>query len=90
MNVSDERLLRIDEVIEPLRVKPGSKVHLPGDFDPAFKTAGLRRNAASSCSTRESPCSRSIRIGLPHRAAKAYSSCCKHSTPPARTGRSAM
>jgi len=43
MNVSDERLLRIDEVIEPLRVKPGSKVHLPGDFDPAFKTAGLKK-----------------------------------------------
>ncbi|MFF7470110.1 PPK2 family polyphosphate kinase [Streptomyces sp. NPDC008092] len=33
---------RIAEFIEPLRVKPGSKVRLPEDFDPGFR-AGIRK-----------------------------------------------
>jgi PPK2 family polyphosphate:nucleotide phosphotransferase len=36
----DERFARIHELIEPLRVKPGSKVRLPKDFDPGY-TADL-------------------------------------------------
>ena len=43
MTISDERLQRIDDVIAPLRVQPGEKVHLPHDFDPAYKTAGLKK-----------------------------------------------
>jgi PPK2 family polyphosphate:nucleotide phosphotransferase len=37
----DERRKRLEEFIAPFRVEPGSKVALPGDFDPAFK-AGIR------------------------------------------------
>ena len=35
--MEDLRAKRIAEFIEPFRVKPGSKVVLAGDFDPAFK-----------------------------------------------------
>jgi PPK2 family polyphosphate:nucleotide phosphotransferase len=38
--MADVRAERIAELIEPLRVRPGSKVHLPKHFDPAWK-AGL-------------------------------------------------
>ncbi|MFL6160794.1 MAG: PPK2 family polyphosphate kinase [Jatrophihabitantaceae bacterium] len=41
--MSDSRLKRIDEVTESLRVKPGAKVHLPEDFDSAYKLDGLKR-----------------------------------------------
>ncbi|MFD6225324.1 polyphosphate kinase 2 family protein [Streptomyces sp. NPDC060232] len=40
--MSDERAERIADFIEPLRVKPGSRVHLGRDFDPRFK-AGLKK-----------------------------------------------
>ena len=39
----DIRVARIAELIKPLRVKPGSRVHLPGDFDPAYKLDGLKK-----------------------------------------------
>jgi PPK2 family polyphosphate:nucleotide phosphotransferase len=39
----DEQAARITELIKPLRVKPGSRVHLPGDFDPAYKLDGLKK-----------------------------------------------
>ena len=39
----DEHAARITELIKPLRVKPGSRVHLPGDFDPAYKLDGLKK-----------------------------------------------
>ena len=35
--MADRRQRRVAEFIEPLRVKPGSKVILAKDFDPAFK-----------------------------------------------------
>ncbi len=38
----DRRKRRAAELIEPLRVKPGSKVTLGEDFDPSFK-AGVRK-----------------------------------------------
>src|SRR5262245_24137705 len=37
-----ERRARLEEFIVPFRVKPGSKVVLSKDFDPAFK-AGVRK-----------------------------------------------
>ena len=43
MTISDERLRRIDEVIAPLRVEPGAKVHLHRDFDPRYKVPGLKK-----------------------------------------------
>jgi PPK2 family polyphosphate:nucleotide phosphotransferase len=46
MTISDKRLRRIDQVTRPLRVKPGSKVQLPRDFDPAYKTPGLDKKRA--------------------------------------------
>jgi PPK2 family polyphosphate:nucleotide phosphotransferase len=38
----DERGKRIAKAIEPLRVRPGTKVRLPDDFDPRFK-AGVNK-----------------------------------------------
>ena len=38
----DKRQKRIADFIEPFRVKPGSKVRLARDFDPAFK-AGIKK-----------------------------------------------
>jgi hypothetical protein len=35
--MADKRAKRIAEFIKPLRVKPGSKVHLGKDFDPGYK-----------------------------------------------------
>jgi len=35
--MADKRQRRVAEFIEPFRVKPGSKVTLAKDFDPAFK-----------------------------------------------------
>jgi PPK2 family polyphosphate:nucleotide phosphotransferase len=39
--MTDKRAKRIGEFIKPLRVKPGSKVNLAKDYDPAYK-AGVR------------------------------------------------
>ena len=51
------------EFIEPFRVKPGSKVRLKKDFDPA-SSAGVRtkKDGSSSCSSVRS-CSPTIRRG---------------------------
>lgn len=40
--MADKRAERIAEFIKPLRVKPGSKVHLGKDFDPGY-TAGWKK-----------------------------------------------
>ncbi|MEV7870786.1 polyphosphate kinase 2 family protein [Streptomyces sp. NPDC088124] len=40
--MSDERAERVADFIKPLRVKPGSKVHLDRDFDPRYK-AGMKK-----------------------------------------------
>jgi PPK2 family polyphosphate:nucleotide phosphotransferase len=40
--VAEDPRKRIPGFIEPFRVEPGSKVRLPGDFDPAFK-AGVKK-----------------------------------------------
>ncbi len=37
----DERRQRIQSLIEPMVVKPGSKVRLPGDFDPGYSAPGM-------------------------------------------------
>ncbi len=41
--MADEAAKRIAEFIEPLRVKPGSKVTLARDFDPAFKAGFVKK-----------------------------------------------
>ena len=41
--MTDKRARRIAEFIEPLRVKPGSKVTLAKDFDPAYKADFLNK-----------------------------------------------
>ncbi|UXY28805.1 polyphosphate kinase 2 family protein [Streptomyces sp. HUAS TT20] len=41
--MADERAERIADFIEPLRVPPGTEVHLAEDFDPGYKTAGARK-----------------------------------------------
>ena len=41
--MADKRAERIAELIKPLRVKPGSKVNLGKDFDPAYKAGVLKK-----------------------------------------------
>src|SRR5262249_32847961 len=41
--MADERARRIAKLIEPLRVKPGSKVNLAKDFDPRYKAGVLKK-----------------------------------------------
>ncbi len=42
----DQRFARIHELIEPLTVKPGSKVRLPKDFDPRY-TGSVKKEQAT-------------------------------------------
>jgi PPK2 family polyphosphate:nucleotide phosphotransferase len=46
--VSRKRIERVAELIEPLRVKPGSTVHLPKDFDPRYKVDGLTKKRGTA------------------------------------------
>jgi PPK2 family polyphosphate:nucleotide phosphotransferase len=41
--MADTRAKRIAELIEPMRVKPGSKVTLAKDFDPSYKAEFLKK-----------------------------------------------
>lgn len=41
--MADVRAQRIAELIAPLRVRPGDKVHLAKDFDPGYKAGFLRK-----------------------------------------------
>jgi PPK2 family polyphosphate:nucleotide phosphotransferase len=43
VGMTGKQARRIAEFIEPLRVRPGRKVNLAKDFDPAFRPLGLRR-----------------------------------------------
>ncbi|HEU4425400.1 MAG TPA: polyphosphate kinase 2 family protein [Pilimelia sp.] len=43
----DERVKRIAEFIDPLRVAPGAKVNLAKDFDPGFRHGNLRKRDAT-------------------------------------------
>lgn len=42
--MADERRRRLEELVAPFRVTPGSTVTLGEDFDPAFK-AGMKKQA---------------------------------------------
>jgi PPK2 family polyphosphate:nucleotide phosphotransferase len=41
--MSDDRAAHITELLEPLRVKPGSKVDLARDYDPGYRAGGLKK-----------------------------------------------
>jgi hypothetical protein len=41
--MTDKQAERIAELIKPLRVKPGSKVHLAKDFDPGYKAGYVKK-----------------------------------------------
>lgn len=43
-DMADARAKRIAQLIEPLRVKPGSKVTLARDFDPGYKASFLKKS----------------------------------------------
>ncbi len=45
--MADERHSRLAEFIEPFRVRPGSKVRLDRDFDPAFRAGVKKRDATA-------------------------------------------
>ena len=68
----DIRHKQIAEFIAPFRVKPGKRVVLARDFDPAF-TAGVRKGGPRSCSERASRSSRSSRRSSPRRTPTACS-----------------
>ena len=42
--MAGERAKRIAELIKPLRVKPGAKVNLAGDFDPGYKAGFVKKD----------------------------------------------
>ena len=44
--MAEELRARIQEMIAPMRVKPGRKVRLPKDFDPGYSAPGLTKEAA--------------------------------------------
>jgi PPK2 family polyphosphate:nucleotide phosphotransferase len=44
--MAEEWVARLDKLIEPLQVKPGSKVNLAKDFDPGYKADFLRKKDA--------------------------------------------
>lgn len=44
--MADKRAGRIAELIEPLQVKPGSKVNLAKDFDPGYKAGYVKKKDA--------------------------------------------
>src|SRR5689334_12843771 len=46
--MADQRAKRIAELIEPLRVKPGSKVNLARDFDPGYKAGYVKKKDGAS------------------------------------------
>jgi PPK2 family polyphosphate:nucleotide phosphotransferase len=52
-HVPDDVARRIEQFIEPLRVSPGSRVHLAKDFDPAFE-AGIKTKADGKALLNES------------------------------------
>jgi polyphosphate kinase 2 (PPK2 family) len=41
--VADDRAARIADAIKPLRVKPGSSIHLARDFDPRYKAGFVKK-----------------------------------------------
>jgi PPK2 family polyphosphate:nucleotide phosphotransferase len=43
----DERIAELAQLIEPLRVEPGSKVKLAADYDPGFKAGRLNKQDAA-------------------------------------------
>jgi PPK2 family polyphosphate:nucleotide phosphotransferase len=45
--MTDKRAKRIAELIAPLRIKPGSKVNLARDFDPAYKPDIVKKKDAA-------------------------------------------
>ena len=44
--MNDDRAKRIRRLIAPFRVPPGTKVHLPKDFDPGFTADFVRKEDA--------------------------------------------
>jgi PPK2 family polyphosphate:nucleotide phosphotransferase len=45
--MSDERVAQLAQLIDPLRVEPGSKVNVAHDFDPGFKAGRLKKQDAA-------------------------------------------
>ena len=66
--MADDRAKLLAKFIEPLRVKPGSKVKLAKDFDPGYKASFLKKKeGATILQGRCRTCWRSTRRGWPRR-----------------------
>jgi hypothetical protein len=46
--MADDRAKLLAKFIEPLRVKPGSKVKLAKDFDPGYKASFLKKKEGAT------------------------------------------
>lgn len=46
--MADDRRLRIQQFIEPMRVAPGSRVRLPDDFDPGYSAPELEKDDSAA------------------------------------------
>jgi hypothetical protein len=79
---------RIARFIEPFRVDPGSSVKLAKDFDPAFK-AGVKKKDGVELLKSGIELLSEYQARLAARTRTASLWCSRHSTPQARTGRSA-
>jgi hypothetical protein len=87
--LSEHASTRIARFIEPFRVRPGSKVNLAKDFDPAFE-AGIKKKEDGVALLQEGSSSlRPARRGSRLRTRTASWLCFKRSMPRERTGRSA-
>ena len=87
--MSNKRQQRAAEFIEPFRVKPGSKVNLAEDFDPRFKAGVKKKKEGVALLKKGSSCCPSTRRVSRLRTSGACWWCCRRSTRPARTERSA-
>ena len=61
--MTDHQAGWIKRLVEPLRVKPGSAVHLPRDFDPGARFGVRKKETGSTCSARVWSCSPNTRTG---------------------------
>ena len=76
---------RIADFIEPFRVKPGSRVRLPHDFDPSGTRRATKAEAKAILAAGDRSSWPSTRCGSPPRTTMAWSCSSRRWTPPART-----
>lgn len=87
--MADSSTTRLPQLVDSLRAPPGSRVSLEDDHDPAFKAGWLKKKDGAEHLKLSTELLAEYQNRLAAEASQGYWSCCKVSTPPARTGRSA-